>query len=177
MLGVSSGHIEKLGLLFERRKRALYGYFYHHTSDPDLSEDLCQETFYRILKYRSGFKTGSRFGVWMYAIAKNVSADHFRKNKRFQRSKQLDNDWDVVAMETSLNGHHEHSPHEDEKLNKALEMLPPREKEILVLNRFQGLKYREIGELMNLSENGVKIAAFRAIRNLRTNYFLLDKIE
>lgn len=175
MLEVSRGRVEKLGLLFERKKIALYHYFYRLTRDKDLSQDLFQETFYRILRYRSGFRKDSRFDVWMYTIARNVCASYFRKNKRHHEARRLDNDRDMAAAETAavvpgFNGH-------DVKVNKALDMLTAREKEILVLSRFQGLKYREIGEMMNLSENGVKIAVFRAIKNLRTNYFLLDKIE
>jgi RNA polymerase sigma factor (sigma-70 family) len=77
---VRSGDLDKLGLLFERHKDALFGYFYRNTHSAEISEDLVQSVFLRILKYRARFSGDGKFTTWMYHIAHNVHTDHFKKN-------------------------------------------------------------------------------------------------
>lgn len=81
MTRVREGDLDKLGLLFERYKRPLYGFFYGLNRDQELSEDLVQNTFLRILKYRHLFRGDGDFKTWMFHIARNVSHDQYRKNK------------------------------------------------------------------------------------------------
>jgi RNA polymerase sigma-70 factor (ECF subfamily) len=81
MLKVKEGDLDKLGLLFERYKRPLYGFFYGLTKNGEVSEDLVQNVFLRILKYRYLFRGEGDFKTWMFHIARNVNNDHFRKNK------------------------------------------------------------------------------------------------
>ncbi len=83
---VKSGEIDRLGLLFERYKKPLFGYFYRTFHDKETSEDLVQNVFIRILKYRSKFTGYGKFSSWMYRIAHNVSVDYYRKNKNHQQS-------------------------------------------------------------------------------------------
>src|SRR6476659_1613057 len=81
MLKVKEGDLDRLSLLFERYKRPLYGFFYGLNRNAELSEDLVQNVFYRILKYRYLFRGEGDFKTWMFHIARNVNHDHFRKNK------------------------------------------------------------------------------------------------
>ena len=81
MAKVRDGDPEKLGLLYERYKRPLLGFFTGMVRDRELSEDLLQNTFVRILKYRHLFRGDGDFRTWMFHIARNVKNDHFRKNK------------------------------------------------------------------------------------------------
>jgi len=81
MLKVKEGDLDKLGLLFERYKKPLFGFFYGMTRDSELSEDLIQNVFFRILKYRYLFRGEGDFKTWMFHIARNVSHDHFKKNR------------------------------------------------------------------------------------------------
>src|SRR5690242_8089550 len=90
MLEVKAGQLDKLGILFERYSKSLFGFFYHMTSDKELSQDLVQNVFYRMLKYRHTFTADGKFITWMYHLARNVSADHFKKSKRFSFSKNLE---------------------------------------------------------------------------------------
>jgi len=78
---VRDGDPEKLGLLYERYKRPLLGFFIGMVRDRELGEDLVQNTFVRILKYKHLFRGDGDFRTWMFHIARNVKNDHFRKNK------------------------------------------------------------------------------------------------
>jgi len=70
MIAVRAGEIDKLGDLFERHHRPLYGFFVRHTGDRTASEDLVQLVFYRILKYRHTYRDEGRFSAWIYHLAR-----------------------------------------------------------------------------------------------------------
>src|SRR5882757_3418662 len=80
MLAVRAGEIRRLGDLFERYHKPLYGFFVRLTNQPSASEDLVQIVFYRILKYRHTYRDEGKFSAWIYHLARKVSADHFRKS-------------------------------------------------------------------------------------------------
>src|SRR6202011_3000036 len=79
MLQVRDGAADMLGVLFDRYHGPLYGFYARLTGDRALSEDLVQEVFLRILKYRQSYRPGTPFRAWVYQIARNARIDHFRK--------------------------------------------------------------------------------------------------
>ena len=85
MLGVKNGDTQKLGLLYERYKKGLFNFFYQLCGERDLSEDMVQNVFMRILKYKHTYSEDSKYVTWMFQIARNVNNDHFRKNKKHQQ--------------------------------------------------------------------------------------------
>jgi len=81
MARIQEGDIGQLGVLFERYNAKLYSYFVRLTSDRVVSEDLVQEVFLRMLKYRHTYRGEGQFTGWMYQIARNACGDHRRKWK------------------------------------------------------------------------------------------------
>src|SRR5215469_12959332 len=81
MCAVTNGELEHFGALFERHYQRVFAFFYRLTGDASSSEDLAQEVFVRMLKYRNGFGPDSQFRAWMYQIARNVRADHFGRRQ------------------------------------------------------------------------------------------------
>lgn len=173
MIKVRDGDLDRLGLLFERYKKPLFGFFFGMDKDQDLGEDLVQNTFYRIMKYRHLFRGDGDFRTWMFHIARNVRHDHYRKEKI--KGKDALENW-----ENKL-GHHENRSEElqhDEEhlmLSLAMERLPEDKREILLLSKFQEKKYKEIGEILGCSEGAVKVKVFRALQELKTVYGQLEK--
>jgi RNA polymerase sigma factor (sigma-70 family) len=174
MVKVRDGDPGKLGLLFERYKRPLYGFFYGLCKDRDLSEDLVQNTFVRILKYRHLFRGEGDFRTWMFHIARNVNNDHYRKNKKLKVRESVD-DWEDKL------GHDENSAtemmrnEEHQLLELAFEKLPEDRREILLLSKYQEKKYKEIGEILGCSEGAVKVKVFRALQELKIVYQQLEQ--
>ena len=82
MLKVKAGDLDKMGLLFERYHRPLFGFLYHTTGQVAHSEDLVQTVFYRMLKYRHTFSGEGEFRTWMFHLARNVVNDAAKKNQR-----------------------------------------------------------------------------------------------
>src|SRR6266571_2612146 len=79
MLQVRDGAGEMLGVLFDRYQTPLFNFYSKLTGNRTLSEDLVQEVFLRILKYRQSYRPGTPFRAWIYQIARNARIDHFRK--------------------------------------------------------------------------------------------------
>ena len=79
MHAVQGGELDALGELFERHHRPVFHFLSRTTGDAALAEDLVQEVFVRILKYRHTYDASSRFDTWLFRIARNARADHFRK--------------------------------------------------------------------------------------------------
>jgi RNA polymerase sigma factor (sigma-70 family) len=89
MMKVKNGDLDKLGLLFERHHRALFGFVFHMTGQRELSEDMVQNVFYRILKYRHTFRGDGEFKSWMYHMARNVINDNGRALKRTVKHQEV----------------------------------------------------------------------------------------
>jgi RNA polymerase sigma-70 factor (ECF subfamily) len=172
MLKVRSGDLDKLGLLFERHKTALFGYFYRSTGSAEISEDLVQNVFLRILKYRARFAGDGTFATWMYHIAHNVCADHFKKHCAGRNEANLP-DAPPPDFETP-----EGRLLKNERLHmaeQALAQLSSDQREILVLSRYQGLKCRQIAEILGCSVGAARVRVFRAITSLKQVYAELER--
>jgi len=171
MRSIQGGQTEKLGLLFERYHRQLYGFFVKLTHDSNASEDLVQNVFFRILKYKHSFNLEKKFTTWMYQIARNVFHDQYRKNSKT----------------TSVDSFEGREPRQEAKvdfdekderidlLKRALLELPEDKREILVMSKYQGLRYKEIGDIFDCSETAVKVKAHRAMKELKKIYIRLEK--
>ena len=81
MARVGAGELAKLAVLFERHYRSLFRYFVSLNRDRELSEDLVQDVFFRMLKYRTSYDSAQSFTAWMYQIARRASLDRARKQR------------------------------------------------------------------------------------------------
>ncbi len=167
MTEVREGRVEKLAVLFERYHVMLYNYFLRLTGRQAAAEDLVQDVFVRILKYRAGWHGDSRFSVWLFQIARNAHIDHWRKLKG---ELPLDETMpEPAGREPSPEDSYE-TDRDAERVRKALDLLPPRKREVLVLFRFQGLKLREIAEVTGVRLGTVKAQVHRALKDLSRIY-------
>jgi RNA polymerase sigma factor (sigma-70 family) len=173
MAKVRDGDPDKLGLLYERYKRPLLGFFVGMVRDRELSEDLVQNTFMRILKYRHLFRGDGDFRTWMFHIARNVKNDHFRKNKMVQEKVEK---WEERLEDTDNRLSDWQAADDQKMLAVALEKLPADKREILLLSKYQEKKYKEIGEILGCSEGAVKVKVFRALQELKVIYQQVEKL-
>ena len=171
---VRNGDLDRLGLLFERYKRPLYGFLYGMNKNQELSEDLVQNTFFRILKYRHLFRGDGDFKTWMFHIARNVSHDHFRKNKI--KLKNSVEKWQEKLGHNENKSTEMQQADEQQMLSIAMDKLSEEKREVLLLSKYQEKKYKEIGEILGCSEGAVKVKVFRALEELRIVYKQLERI-
>ena len=171
MLKVREGDLQKLGLLFERYKNLLFGYFFRLSKDKDLAEDLVQMVFIRVIKYKHAYRGDGSFKTWIFHIARNIQVDHWRKEKKQGTKVDSYELNDAQADEVGDN------PKEAnlQTLEKALDLLPVEKKELIVLSKLKGMKYKEIAQIMNLTEPIVKVRAFRALKSLKAKYIEIEQ--
>jgi RNA polymerase sigma factor (sigma-70 family) len=163
MLAVRDGDLKKPGLLFDSHHQILFSFFCRLTGNRTVAEDLVQDVFFRILKYRKSFRDDSRFNTWMFQIARNARTDFFRK---YHAEPLPQTDFDVADRNPFPNQKLEREQ-EAERLNQALLQLPTDKRELLVLARYQELRYDEIAELLNIDVGTVKVRVHRALKQLR----------
>jgi RNA polymerase sigma-70 factor, ECF subfamily len=171
MQQVKDGDVGKLGILFERHHAMLFNFLLRLTGDRQLSEDLVQEVFVRLLKYRHTYRGESQFTTWMFQIARNLRVDHFRKHRQ-EDDLNVEEATDFTSPDPSP-GDQVVQNQEMRHLNEALDRLPREKREVLLLTRFHNLKHEEIAEILGCSVPSVKARVFRAMQDLRENYFEL----
>ena len=173
MLKVKNGDIDKMGLLYERYNRQLFRFLFNMTRQKELSEDMVQNIFLRMLKYPDGFMGFGEFKMWMYHIARNTIYDHFRRVKRTPAHSDLTDYEDRIDGEQYADQQME-KEQELKMLETALGKLSDENRELLILCRFQELKYHEIARLLNITEGAVKVRVHRALNQLKSNYMRFD---
>jgi RNA polymerase sigma factor (sigma-70 family) len=170
MSQVRNGVGEMLGVLFDRYQMPLFNFFYKMSGNRTASEDLVQEVFFRILKYRQSYREGTPFRAWMYQIARNARIDAFRKQA-------AEVTWEAELEPVVVPTDSAQQQQELQRLHWALLQMPEEKKEVLVLSRFQGLKYEEIAQLLGCEVNTVKTKVHRALQELRELFHRPDLLH
>lgn len=166
MAQVKNGQLDQLNELFDRYSKRIYNYFLKSTLDRDDSDDLTQELFIRVMKYRKSYKEGQTVQYWIFQIARNMTKDHFRKMKVH---KDQFNPVEVMpeVMEEEL----DESREREKQLYKAMNELPDDKRELLVLSKFEGLKYEQIAVMRKTSVSNIKVQVHRTLKELKELYF------
>lgn len=163
MLSVRDGRIADLAPLFERHNARLFNFYLRMTGDRRLSEDMVQDVFLRILKYRHTFRGESRFETWMFTIARNVQMDNV---KRWNREQPMERDDDDNVVEPASDATADHR-YDAALVREALLRLAPDKREALILSRYEGMKYADIAAFAGCSVENVKVRVHRGLRDLR----------
>lgn len=167
MASVQAGDFARLGELFERHQGKLFNFFLKLARHRATAEDLVQEVFVRMLKYRHTYRPEAEFSPWMFTLARNAATDLYRA-----RPKELPADPEAPEPAADL-------PHPIEGLEKAeqvrrlraaLARLAPEKRELLVFARFSELRYEEIAEILGVSLGAVKVRVHRALKDLKQAY-------
>ncbi|MCC5024264.1 MAG: RNA polymerase sigma factor [Candidatus Synoicihabitans palmerolidicus] len=169
MLQVRAGELSRLGDLFERHHRPLFGFLTRLTCSVDTAEDIVQIVFQRILKYRHPYRYEGKFTAWLAAPPRTttVAAPALPPPTHPADFTSLA-DHDIPAAE-------EQTARRDDLdlMQSALSLLPLEQREILVLHRFQHLKHDEIARLLNITVGATKVRVHRALTALRDQFFKL----
>ncbi|MFP4025499.1 MAG: RNA polymerase sigma factor [Thiohalospira sp.] len=167
---VKDGNLDALAPLFEKYHVKLYNFFLRLCRNREISKDLTQNVFQRIIAYRDSYNEQWKFRTWMYQIARNVLFKHYQENK-FLQSDYFEPEHMMQDEKTAI----EEMDFESKKNNlfEALSQLTPEQQEIIELSKFQGLKYQEISEITGSSVTAIKVKVHRAIQKLKEVYFEL----
>jgi RNA polymerase sigma-70 factor (ECF subfamily) len=170
MLEVRGGDVGKLATLFDRHHRALFRYFLHLTGNRAASEDLVQDVFFRILKYRHTYQAETSFRAWMYQVGRNAYLDHAARRKD---EVALPENIQELSSPAAAPDRQYQKKQEAVLLHRALAALPSEKREVLVMSRFLDLKYEEIASVLKCETGTVKVRVYRALRELGDRFFAL----
>jgi len=151
--------------LYEKYHASIYQYVYHKVNNADLAADLTQQVFLKALLNIKKYKHKQLpFSAWLYRVAINESIDFFRKNKKIRQ---------VVIDDAMIGRLHDEltEPYEKERmfshLKQVLTHLSLDEVQLLELRFYEARTFKEIGQLLNLTESNAKIKTYRLLDKLR----------
>lgn len=173
MEAVKDGDLQQASLLFDRYHKKIFNFLARMTLDRTLAEDLTQNVFLRIIKYRSSYREGLRFQSWIYQVARNIFSDHYQANKN-----RFSDYVDVEKISDHINDTNDSEEQQEKEklLHRSMARLTEEQRELLVMTRFQHLKYEEVANIMDTSVANIKVKVHRAILKLREYYFELDRV-
>ncbi|MCI0355834.1 MAG: sigma-70 family RNA polymerase sigma factor [Acidobacteria bacterium] len=174
MLRVKAGDDSAFDHLVEKFRRPLVGFMYRLSRNQPVAEELAQEVFLRVYRSRRTYKAEARFTTWLYRIAANLAVNHAR-DTRVERTKgtSLDEPQTETGAPVDVA---DAAPTAEERMlrnerlaaiRSQVDALPERQRMAVVLHKYQGMDYREIAQVMELSESATKSLLFRAYETLR----------
>lgn len=171
MIQVRDGDVEQLGLLFDKYHAMLYNFFVRMSGCKTTSEDLVQEVFLRLLKYRRTYRGDGKFTNWMFHIARNTQIDFFKKK---DKEKIVDDEYFDAVSDDPHPGEALEQNQDHLLLQQALGKLSNEKREVLVLSRFHDMKYDDIADVMQCQVGTIKARVHRALKELRIIYHELS---
>jgi RNA polymerase sigma-70 factor (ECF subfamily) len=167
MRAVREGDLARLGSLFDRYHLSLFDFLNRMTGNRHAAEDLVQEVFLRVLKYRATYRDGARFETWVFRIARNARADYFsrRENAGPLTEEAMESPDSTPGPDRQLE-----QESDSARLQAALMSLREDRRELIVLARFQGMKHEAIAELLGIDVGAVKVRIHRALKELRETF-------
>lgn len=162
-----NGRLGEFAELYDQYFPKVFAYVYGKVQHKEASLDIVSDVFEKAFMKKQSLRSAEAFGSWLFTIARNEVASHWRKEKPAAKALQ------DAAWQNELNQrpsspedtllHQERISH----LSSLLKQLPPREQEIISLKFDAELTNREIAEVLNTSEVNVRVTIFRALRKLR----------
>ncbi len=165
------GNESALAKLIERHQSKIYGFIYSKVLDRDVTEDIFQDTFIKVIKtLKSGsYNEEGKFLPWVMRIAHNLIVDHFRRSKKmtFQRETE---EFSIFSVITDSSPNIESSIISSQIINdlkKLIDELPQDQKEVLNMRIYEDLSFKEISDLTGVSINTALGRMRYALMNLR----------
>ena len=177
MLRAREGDDAAFALLVEAYQDRLVGILNHLVGDREAAEDLAQDVFLRIHRARDRYEPTAKFSTWLFRIANNL-ASNARRNRGRRRERQLPVQESgpmgarpaekLLAEKSALMPSRLMARHEiRDVVRAALESLGERQQMAVLLHKFEGMSYADIGATMDLSPSAVKSLLSRAREKLK----------
>lgn len=175
MLRVKAGDVSAFDYLVEKYRRPMVNFMYRMAHNAAAAEDLAQEVFLRVYRSRESYEASAKFTTWLYRIATNLAVNHARdtRHERPENTVSLDEpdedtgltldvpDGSMSAEEMILRRERMAA------IRQKVQALPERQKMAVVMHKYQHMDYRQIADVLKLSESATKSLLFRAYETLR----------
>jgi len=176
MLRVKAGDETAFAYLVQKYRRPMVSFMYRMARNAAAAEDLAQEVFLRVYRSRESYEASAKFTTWLYRIATNLAVNHARdtRHERAENMASLDEpdeetgrtidiaDGSATAEEQILKRERMAA------IRQRVQALPERQRLAVIMHKYQQMDYRQIAEVLKLSESATKSLLFRAYETLRT---------
>jgi RNA polymerase sigma-70 factor (ECF subfamily) len=177
MLRVREGDDSGFGILIEKYRKQMVHFMFRMSRNQAVAEELAQEVFLRVYRSRQTYRAEAKFSTWLYRIATNLGVNHARdtKHERTAQNVYLDQPDPETGTtpdvaDSTLSVEQELVREERMKaIRKHVMALPERQRSAVLMHKYQDMDYKEIGEVLKLSESATKSLLFRAYQTLREN--------
>lgn len=154
--------MEDMKQVYRRHAQTVYKFLLAQSHDPDLAEELTQETFYQAVRSVDRFDGSCKVSVWLCQIAKHLWYQHLRKRKR---EVPLPEELPDLPAPSAEEGVLEQEGRMG--LLRKVHRLPEVQREVVYLRAFGGLSFREIGDVMGKTETWARVTFYRSKEKLR----------
>jgi len=175
MLRVKAGDESAFEYLVQKYRRPMLSFMYRMAHNSAVAEDLAQEVFLRVYRSREKYEASAKFTTWLYRIASNLAVNHARdtRHERPENTVSLDEPDQESGLtmdvpDDSLSA--EENIVKRERLaaiRQRVQSLPERQRIAVIMHKYQQMDYRQIAEVLKLSESAIKSLLFRAYETLR----------
>jgi RNA polymerase sigma-70 factor (ECF subfamily) len=157
-----NGNEESLSILVKRHKRRIFSYLYLISRNKELTEDIFQETFFKVIQTlkKRQYNEEGKFLPWVLRIAKNLMIDHFRKVKKMPSISSVTNDegervdiFDIIPEPVSNSKDVNEAKEFKELIRNVVGELPPDQKEVVIMRTYYDMSFKEIAEVTDVSIN------------------------
>jgi RNA polymerase sigma-70 factor (ECF subfamily) len=156
-----SGDVEAFGTLIDRYERPVYNAILHMVGDAEDAREVCQQVFMKAFEHLGSFDTNRRFFSWIYRVAMNESINHLKSRRMHEPLS------DKLPYSHPNPAEQYESIEQRDHLQKAITALDDNYRSVLILRHFIHLSYREIADILNVTEAIVKSRLFTARQLLR----------
>jgi RNA polymerase sigma-70 factor (ECF subfamily) len=175
MLRVKAGDESAFEYLVQKYRRPMVGFMYRMSHNAAAAEDLAQEVFLRVYRSRTSYEASAKFTTWLYRIATNLGVNYARdtRNERPDKMASLDEPDEETGTtmdvaDSSLTVEQTIMRRERMAAIRAkVQALPERQRIAVLMHKYQQMDYKQIAEVLKLSESATKSLLFRAYETLR----------
>ena len=175
MLRVKTGDESAFAYLVQKYRRPMVGFMYRMCHNPSTAEELAQEVFLRVYRSRTSYEPSAKFSTWLYRIATNLAVNHARdtRHERPEKTVRLDEPNQETGTtpdlaDDSLSAEEQILKRERlAAIRSKVNALPERQRMAVIMHKYQQMDYRQIADVLKLSESATKSLLFRAYETLR----------
>lgn len=175
MLRAKAGDQSAFDYLVQKYRRPMVSFMFRMARNAAAAEDLAQEVFLRVYRSRENYEASAKFTTWLYRIATNLAVNHAR-DTRHERPENMvsldepDEDTGLTVDVSDGSATAEETIMKRERMaaiRQRVQALPERQRTAVIMHKYQQMDYRQIAEVLKLSESATKSLLFRAYETLR----------
>jgi len=175
MLELRSGNMAAFDVLLAKYRKPIVHFMFRMVHNQAIAEELAQEVFLRIYRSRETYRAEARFSTWLYRIATNLGVNHARDTRHERTASTIYLDEPDAETGTTPDVADTTPSAEAAMLRRERMMairqhvmaLPERQQSAVLMHKYEGMDYKQIGEVLKLSESATKSLLFRAYQTLR----------